>query len=350
MLTKPKYSLKDMALWTRKETLLFFCFSALITFAYHKLKFEFLEVPWTPIALVGTAVAFIVGFRNNSAYERIWEARKIWGGIVNDSRAWANWCWTMVNNDENSKPVAEEQLKLEKTKLIHRHLAWLTALRYSQRQRKPWELFSSEMTNREWSDLTCTPEKCETLDQALAPYTTAEEREEYHSVANIPSKILFKQSQELQRLKEDDLLWEFNYLELQGIIRSLLALQGKSERIKNFPYPRQYATLSDNFIKIFLFLLPFGIIPEFSEMAGKLSQQFAWGEHFVWLAVPFCTVVSWVFNTMERIGRVGENPFEGSPNDVPISTISRSIEINLLQLIKSDQIPEPFPALKDVQM
>ena len=73
---------------------------------------------------------------------------------------------------------------------------------------------------------------------------------------------------------------------------------------------------------------------------------------FPWVAVPFCVLVSWVFHTMERIGRVGENPFEGSTNDVPISTIARTVEIDLRQMLNesSDQLPEAIPAPRDVQM
>ena len=149
------------------------------------------------------------------------------------------------------------------------------------------------------------------------------------------------------------MLWEFSFLDLESVLQEMLELQGKSERIKNFPYPRQYATLSYYFVWIFVLLLPFGIVPEFAKTGTDLLASFPdFGAHFTWVAVPFCTVVSWVFYTMERIGRVGENPFEGSANDVPISTISRNIEIELLHLLGVDEseIPEPFPEQHDVQM
>jgi putative membrane protein len=88
MLTKSRYSVKDMAVWTRWEIAGFFGLSLVVTILYDLVGFTFLNVPWTPVALIGTAVAFMVGFQNNSAYGRIWEARKIWGGIVNASRTW----------------------------------------------------------------------------------------------------------------------------------------------------------------------------------------------------------------------------------------------------------------------
>ena len=129
--------------------------------------------------------------------------------------------------------------------------------------------------------------------------------------------------------------------------------QGKSERIKNFPYPRQFATLGYTFVNLFIMLLPFGIVPEFDKLGRDLLVSFPnIGEYFIWLAIPFSTIVSWVFNTMQRIGTVGENPFEGNANDVPISTIARGIEIDLLEMIdtEKDQIPGPVPTDFDVQM
>jgi len=112
------------------------------------------------------------------------------------------------------------------------------------------------------------------------------------------------------------------------LLNNLFQQQGASERIKSFPYPRQYASLSHYLVLIFLVLLPFGIVPEFSEIAApfKESNPLIF-EGLTWGAVPFCGIVSWVFYIMERMAKVGENPFEGSANDGPISTIARSIEI-----------------------
>lgn len=99
--------------------------------------------------------------------------------------------------------------------------------------------------------------------------------------------------------------------------------QGAGERIKGFPYPRQYASLNLWFIKIFVTLIPFGMIQEFAKM----------GDQFVWMTIPFSALSGWIFTTMERIGESSENPFEGSANDVPITTISRNIEIDLMEML-----------------
>ena len=105
--------------------------------------------------------------------------------------------------------------------------------------------------------------------------------------------------------------------------------------------------------RYWILLIPFGLVPAFDRIDDHIAESFPRiAEYFIWLAVPFCALISWVFHTMERIGRVGENPFEGSANDVPISTIARGIEIDLLQLIDTDEdkIPGQFPVENNVQM
>ena len=86
MYTRKKYKVWDMIKWTRRELRFFIIIAIIVTVFYEVLGFGWLQIPWTPIALLGTAVAFLIGFQSNAAYGRIWEARQIWGGIVNDSR------------------------------------------------------------------------------------------------------------------------------------------------------------------------------------------------------------------------------------------------------------------------
>jgi ion channel-forming bestrophin family protein len=353
MLTKKRYSLIEMVLWTRWETIWFLALSLIVAVLYQILGLTFLQVPWTPVALIGTAVAFIVGFQNNSAYGRIWEARKIWGGMVNVSRVWAMKTRDMITNEHADEPVADEKLQDFKRVFVYRHIAWLTAMRHAMRQTRTWEVFEEHHTNREWADAIHVPERLTSLEDDLIPYLSPEECEYVRSKNNRAASILFLQSRQLRELKENRLIWEFSFLELQKLLEKMFELQGKSERIKNFPYPRQYATLGHYFVWIFLILLPFGILPEFARIGEGMEKSFPLiGDNLIWLGVPFCGVVSWVFHTMERIGRVGENPFEGSVNDVPISTIARGIEIDLRQMLGEniDNIPKQFPKKKDVQM
>ena len=104
---------------------------------------------------------------------------------------------------------------------------------------------------------------------------------------------------------------------------------------------------------VFVLLLPLAIVPQFAEIGREISANHSLvGNLFVWLSIPFYVAVAWIFHTMERIGRTGENPFEGSANDVPISTISRGIEIDLRQNLgeTNDEIPKQFAVIYDTQM
>jgi putative membrane protein len=221
------------------------------------------------------------------------------------------------------------------------------------RQSRSWEVFENHKTNREWSAKVHILERDIPLEVALEPYLSKEEMQHVLSKGNKSTALLFLQSKNLRILKEKGFIWEFSFLELENNLQEFFTLQGKSERIKNFPYPRQYATLGYLFVRIFLILLPFGLIPAFNEIGTLIKELYPCiGSYFIWLAVPFCTVVAWVFHTMERIGHVGENPFEGSANDVPISTISRGIEIDIRQMLGDDNetIPKPLIEQFNVQM
>ena len=341
---KKIYSASEMARWTRFETLLFIIIITAWVAIYYFFDLGWLKVPWTPLALIGTAVAFVIGFQNNSAYGRIWEARKIWGGIVNTSRTFGMFVQDMVSNEYAKTPFSEEQLKSEIKTLTYRHIAWMTALRHAMRMPKPWEITAKHKTNQEW-DIR-PPERDSTLEVDLRPYIPEGDFDYVMGKNNKQTALLYLQSHHLKKLKEQGIIWEFSFLQLEGVLEELFTLQGKSERIKNFPYPRHFATLNHFFMWIFVLLLPLALVPQFAEIGVQFKnshQQIS--DLFVWFSIPFYVMVAWVFHTMERIGRTGENPFEGTSNDVPISTIARGIEIDLRQNLgeAKEEIPAQFP-------
>jgi len=347
MYTKRSYSIQDLASWTRQETVLLAVIATVPVIAYEMFDQKWLHLPWLPIAVVGTAVAFILSFQNNASYDRTWEARKIWGGVVNASRAWGYVVKDFVSNLFTKDKVSEHELKALHQELISRHVAWLTAFRHAMRQTRPWEYQMEHPTNKEWAEMIGVREHRYTLEDELKGDLSEADLAYVLSKSNKPTQILGLQSKRLRELRECDLLDCFRHMEMQNLLTELVALQGKSERIKNFPYPRQYATLNQTFLWIFLVLLPFGVMFEFDKIGAALSDKYPLiGEHFVWLSIPFSVLVMWVFHTMERIGRVTENPFEGTPNDVPITTIARGIEIDLREMIDEDpaKIPAPLEA------
>ncbi|MEL6675341.1 MAG: bestrophin family ion channel [Bacteroidota bacterium] len=352
MYTKKVYRARDMALWTRFATYLFLGISIAFVAVYQYFQLEWIRFPWTPLALIGTAVAFVIGFQNNSAYGRIWEARKIWGGIVNTSRTFGMFVQDMVSNEKATVKLSEGELKHEIKTLTYRHIAWMTALRHAMRASKPWETIAQERTNQEWTDTVHPPERDSTVEEDMKAYLSEEDMAYVMSKNNKQTALLYLQSHHLRRLKDHGAIWEFAFLQLEGVLEELFTLQGKSERIKNFPYPRHFASLNHYFMWVFVLVLPLAIVPQFADIGAEMAGEHPlFGKLFVWLSVPFYTMVAWVFHTMERIGRTGENPFEGSANDVPISTIARGIEIDLRQNLgeSKEEIPEQFPMVYDTQ-
>lgn len=349
MYTQRRFPFKSVLIWTKREIIFFTSYATIITVLFEVLNLKWLQVPLTPVGLIGTAVAFMVGFQNNAAYDRIWEARKIWGGIVNTSRSF-------IMNVKDSFYMHRAEAKTDESEVVkvitHRHIAWLTALRYAMRTKKQWEA-SYESMHSKGVFVYNVPENDSSLDDEIKPYLSKEEFDYVMSKDNKPNVILSLQSKHLRKLTDEKKFWDFSLLNFQQQINELTALQGKSERIKNFPYPKQYASIGYHFVHIFMWLMPLAIIPTFSVMGIDISKSHSFiGNHFIWLNIPFTVIVIWVFNTMLRIGLTGENPFEGSPNDVPISNISRGITRDLLQLIDEDpaNIPASFENVNNVEM
>jgi putative membrane protein len=322
--------------------------ATVFTIIYELLDMQWLQVPLAPVGLIGTAVAFMVGFQNNAAYDRIWEARKIWGGIVNASRS-------LIITVKDSFYMHRSEASKDESETIrvitHRHIAWLTALRYAMRTKKSWE--ASYENAHEQTFPYNIPEHKTTLEEEIEPYLSAEEFKYVMTTDNKPNTLISLQSKHLRQVTDEKKLWDFTLLNLQQILQELTALQGKAERIKNFPYPKQYGSIGYHFVHIFMWLLPMALIPSFAKMGVDIAETSPFiGEYFVWFNIPFTVIVIWVFNTMLRVGLAGENPFEGTPNDVPISNISRGITRDILQIIDEDpkNIPAPFENINDVQM
>lgn len=352
------FPLKGMLAWTSKFIFLFLLISFIPVFLFDILGWKWLHLPWLPIGLLGTAVAFIQGFKNNASYDRLWEARKIWGGIVNTSRTWTIMVKDFITDDHAKGPVNKQEINRIHKELVHRHVAWLTALRYQMRMPKVWEVSLNAKNNVKFRKSNYKILEWDIPKQeAISPYLSKKDLEILSNKGNWASQLLGIQSTRLRELRQKGLIEDFRHMELANVLQELYTLQGKSERIKNFPYPRQFATLNQYFIWIFIVLLPFGVMDAFESIgetfinemvdheheAGFFHMLFdSLGKHFVWLSIPFSALISWVFYTLEMIGESTENPFEGGPNDVPITNMSRGIEIDIRQLIDDENIPPAY--------
>ena len=349
MYTRVRYPLIDMVRWTYGDAVIFVANSIIPTVMYHICGYTSFRVPWTGLMVLGTAVAFLIGFQNSSAYERIWEARKIWGGIVNATRTWSNYCRDLL--DYKGVDDADEKKK-QMSVLVRRHIAWLTALRYKMREPREWEVFQQQRANQAWHRQMFIPEKCSSLEDNLRGYLPAEEFQNVMDRSNKAAAILEYQSTHLTRLKDQGRIWDHAHLQFMRMVENLLTLQGQTERIKNFPYPRQYATVGHFLVWTFVLLVPYALVPEFAALGEQLELNATSYRYYVWLAVPFSTIICWTFHTIEKVGKAGENPFEGTANDVPISAISRGLERELLESLgePDETIPAMFPTPRHTTM
>lgn len=322
------YKLSEFLIWTKGSIYALLVLGIVPVILYQVVGIKWLAIPWSVVALLGTATAFIVGFKNTQSYNRAWEAQQVWVAIANNSKTWGTICRDYLNNPAKSK------------ELIYRHFAWLTAMRYQMREVKVWET-RVKKHNALYRQFYCIPEEEMTLEAELAKYLSATEVKYILTKQNRAIQIMSLQSKAAKDLLNSNEIVINYFLEIEKAINGFYDLQGRSERIKNFPYPRQYSTINNFFIKLFCFLLPFGMLKEFDKLNESIDGILK--GNMVWLVIPFSVIISWMYTSLEQVGESSENPFEGSANDVPVSQMSRSIEIDLREMLGETDLP---PALQ----
>jgi len=320
-----EYSFKEFIFWTRRNIYKGIAIATIPVILYQIVGLKWLAIPWAVVALLGTATAFTVGFKNTQTYNRSWEARQIWGSILNASRMWAVMCRDFFNDTETTKS------------LVYRHLAWLTALRYQMRETKPWEN-GGKKHNEEYKKFYSIPESETKLEVELAKYLSVVELELILKAKSKTVQLLAMQSTTIKQLLDEGKIDNFKFLEFEKMVKELYEHQGKSERIKNFPYPRQFASSNTYFIRMFSIMLPFGMLKEFEKLNDSVNGIMK--GNMVWFVIPFTMLISWFFTTLDQIGEGTENPFEGGANDVPISQMSRTMERDMREILGETELPE----------
>jgi ion channel-forming bestrophin family protein len=244
-----------------------------------------------PYSVAGFALAIFLAFRNSASYDRWWEGRKLWGGIVNASRAFTRQVTTFVRGPEAAAVHKD---------IVYRHLAWLNALRAQLRGQDPFS------------------EVKDFVDDA--------ELERLRAQKNVAAALLHQNGVRIAEAREKGLLASDELL--AAIDRSLVELvnmQGGCERIKGTPVPLAYSFFTRTFVRAYCLALPFGLV-----------DQLGLATVIVVLALTFVLLV------LETIGRILEDPFTTAPNCLPLSAICRNIEINLRQQLGERELPEPI--------
>ncbi|MCX6141442.1 MAG: bestrophin family ion channel [Candidatus Kapabacteria bacterium] len=326
MLISKRITLESVWLFGGKNIVRTFALSAFVVALYQFLDLHILAIPFLPIATIGTAVAFYIGFKNNQAYDRLWEARRLWGGITNTSRTLAASVISLVEDKQKQRAF------------LNRHIAYVNILRLQLRKTIPWA------TNREdyHRRYVSASEEVQEFDTAIeALFQHLDKVEIYEKVkhkGNIASYTLHVQFNVITKMKREGILDEYEHSDITKLLGELYNLQGGCERIKTTPLFRQYSLFSRIFVQLFILLLPFALLTEMAKI----------GEHGVWLVVPFTVLISWVFMTMEQIGEASENPFDNGSTDTPMSTICRNIEIDILEMLDETTLPDRVEPFNDV--
>jgi putative membrane protein len=299
MLLKRSLQLKRIVRLTWKVDLLMICL-CILAYYVDILVLKEVHIPPALPTLMGTAIAFFIGFNNNQAYDRWWEARTIWGELVNDSREWAR---SMMAYCSAPSGGMTESIKQNQKAMIFRHLAFLYALQTSLRK----------SNNNDYEK-----------------YLTPEELVQVNSFTNKPNAILDIQAKALEKLSKENVIDSFRFFAMADLIASFGAGMGKSERINNTVFPTVYVYFTRLFIWIFVILLTMAI----SDSVGPWSVFFGW-------------VIGFVYHVTHINGMSIMNPFENEPPGIPITSITRSIEINMLQTLGERNIPEPVLPVDD---
>ena len=290
-----------MLAYIGKPLLLVAVYDMLVVLAYKVMHWQWVAFPHVPLALYGSAIGVILGFRNNSSYARWWEARMLWGSIVNNSRILARQVITgMRTKDEDTTAVGELQRRV-----VYLQIAFVHALRQHLRG-----LDASE---------------------PLGPLLEKREIEGLRAQRNIPMAI---QTEIATLVQESELRGWINSLQWQAIDQSLNALanaQGGAERIKNTPMPKQYDYFPQLFVQIYCGLLPLAMVTSLG-----------------WFTALGSSLVAFIFLALDKIGRDLEDPFDNTIYDVPITSISITIETNLRQMLGETTLPEAIRPVRGV--
>lgn len=255
------------------------------------------EMPLTIPAFIGTAISILLSFKLNQSYDRWWEARKVWGSIVNDSRSLVLQLQMLVRSGN------EERIK----KIAHRQIAWCYALAQSLRGLA--------------------------ADEKLDGLVTVDERDIVLNHNNKPLALLQLHAQDLAALKESAQLDAYSHIQLDNTLVRLCDAQGKAERIKGTVFPVTYRLFLHAIIYLFVITLSISL----KDVA-------------MYIELPLLLLIAGAFFLLERSATHMQDPFENRPTDTPMSTISRTIEINIRQLLKEEVVPQPYPAGRFYQL
>ena len=243
----------------------------------------------TPFTLIGLALGIFLGFRNNTSYDRFWEGRKLWGAVVNNTRSLARQTLTMVRS-------SDDDVTAFRAENVRRVIAYAHALRMHLRDERNFDELQSLLDADEWAAL--------------------------EAEVNPPIAILQRLGDRFAEAHVRGWIHPMHWPVLEGSLTALTDVQGGCERIKATPIPFIYNILMHRIVAVYCFALPFGLV----ESVGMFTPVVV-------------ALVSYAFFGLDAVGDEIEDPFGLHPNDLPLSTITRMIEVNLRQRLGETELP-----------
>jgi putative membrane protein len=279
--------IKMMLLYVGKPLLRLVLYDVAVVVAYKVLHWDWVALPHIPLALYGSAIGIIVAFRNQSSYARWWEARTLWGALVNNSRSWARQVTTLMMPLSDAEAV---EVKAAQRRLVYYQIAYMHALRQHLRGLEPWE--------------------------ELVPLLSEQELSKLRDERNVPLAIQQQMGVLLRECQLRGWIDMMHWRALDANLDDLVDAQGGAERIKNTPMPKQYDYFPQLFVQMYCIMLPLALVTAMG-----------------WYTPLGSTLVGFMFLALDKIGRDLEDPFENTIYDLPLTAITTTIEVNLRQLL-----------------
>lgn len=290
-----------VARYMKAELIASSALSIAVFFLYHNQHLEKVSLPFSVAAILGSALAIFLAFRNNNAYNRWWEARTIWGGIINNSRIFARQIIANADHAAATGKAAAGEADAYKRELIYRQIAFAHALRLHLRRQNTWEELQHLLSKDEFTALG--------------------------SKTNKPNYLLQMQGVRIREGMRTEILGAFDNISLEPTLAGFNNFQGACERIKNTPLLRQYHFFTKLFLIVFMTVLPFSLITDFNKMGVPE------------LMIPISILVAFVFGVMGKVGEVNEDPFENKITDIPMSSMCNTIERDLKEMLGETELP-----------
>jgi len=266
--------------------------ATLVTFLHTQWGWFKLSLTPLPFTFVGLALSIFLGFRNSTSYDRFWEGRKLWGSLVNSSRNLGRQIQTLIHSSSAEDDAAINALKQN---MIYYLIAYVHSLRCHLRG-DAWEPLQALISEQDYIQL---------LKQK-----------------NPPMFLAYRLSIMLQEAHQQNWINPYHLPLIEGLISDLLNIQGGCERIKSTPIPFAYTVLLHRLVAIYTTAMPFGIVDSVAYFT------------------PFVVfIVAYAFLGMDAIGDSIENPFDMNVHDLPLSAMSRMIEVNLRQQLGEENLP-----------